>query len=216
MRPNVTHFHRLSLGVGVGAIGVLLLLDASLIAAIAVKAIQPSTVVVRCAATGAVTLPPLVSLPDQTNEQAVRFFLERFFDLYLEQERTGTPNDTLALMVTPAFSRAVTTSWQPPQWEDKSLLPHFTVERLSFSGDWATGGRLQVMGTGTLLFLPAPRIEAADAQEGAVSVFFQATLLVEPMTAKTPYGLLVHWINPLFFENDTLRDTFLEKAHLHD
>ncbi len=213
MKLSATARHRLSVGMGFGVVGVLACTAVVLLAAVVHRAVQPSTVIVRCAASGAVDIAPAVSAEAPRDDKAVKFFLERFFTAYFARERKDE-DASVERMISPAFTRAASASWQPPQWEDEALRAVVTVHRLSRSGEPTAGRTLQVMGTAEVLFTPRARLEAADVHEVSVPFFFQVTLFVEPLSERVPYGFLVHWADVRFFENDELLNIFLEKAEV--
>lgn len=213
MKISATTRHHLLLGIGFGVIGMLAFTAVVLLALIVHRAVQPSTVIVRCAASGAVDIAPAVSAEAPRDDKALKFFLERFFTAYFSRERKEE-GASVERMISPAFTRAASASWQPPQWEDEELRAVVTVHRFTLSGEPAAGRTLQVMGTAEALFTPRARLEAADAREVSVPFFFQVTLFVEPLSERVPYGFLVHWLEVRFFENDELLKTFLEKAEV--
>jgi len=213
VKTSGTKKHRLLLGIGFGVIGVLVLTAIVLVAAIVHRAVQPSTVIVRCAENGAAVIANPAAPDAPRDEKAVRYFLERFFTAYFARERKEE-GASVERMISPAFTRTASASWQPPQWEDEELRAVVTVHRLTLSGEPTAGRTLQVMGTAEALFTPRVRLEASDVQEVSVPFFFQATLFVEPLSERIPYGLLVHWLEVRFFENDDLLKTFLEKAEV--
>ncbi len=213
MRIAATATHRIVLGAGWITLGVLAIAVVVLLAALVHRAVQPSTVIVRCAATGAAVIAEPAAADAPRDEKAVRFFLERFLSASFEAERKNA-SPSFEKMVSPAFTHAASAAWRPPQWPDEALRVVARVHRLTLSGNPVPGTSLQVMGTGEVLFTPAARFEAADASEAPVPIFFQATLLVEPFSERIPYGLLVHWLEARFFESEDLLKVFLDKAEV--
>lgn len=213
MKPNTSAYHTLFMSIGYLIIGAQLLLIVALLAAIAHKTLTPAPVVTRCDRTGESLIHDSTVTPEGTNEQAVKFFLRRFISLYIQKERATEAAEELSYMMTPAFEKVLQfDAWKPPRWEDREIETDFIVRTLRLSGDTANGNTVQVMGTGDLIFRPKAELAAADATAQTVAVFFQATVFVYRVSEKTPHGLMTHWLNLVFFENDELLNTFLDGA----
>ncbi len=213
MKPNAHTHHIVFMTAGYLVIGALSVVILALLAAIAHKSLAPSAVVTRCDKTGESLIHESTVTPESTNEQAVKFFLRRFVGLYVQKERTTEAADELSYMMTPAFEKVLQLdAWKPPKWEDKEIETDFIVRTVQIAGDMGNGNTIQVMGTGDLIFRPKANLAASDATAQTVSVFFQATLFVYRVSEKTPHGLMTHWLNMTFFENEELLKTFIEKA----
>lgn len=213
MKPNTGTYHTLFMSLGYLIIGAEILLIVALLIAIAHKTLSPAPVVTRCDRTGESLIHGSTVTPEGTNEQAVRFFLRRFLSLYIQKERTTEAAEELSYMVTPAFEKVLQfDAWKPPRWEDREVETDFIVRTLRMSGDTANGNTIQVMGTGDLIFRPKADLAASGATAETVAVFFQATVFVYRVSEKTPHGLMTHWLNLVFFENEELLKAFLDTA----
>lgn len=195
-----------------GAAGALLLVVIALAGAFWAVTLRPAAVVEYC---GISEMPASAPLP----RPQVLLFLEQFVDRYSAQRPDAATAIAEAYgMMTPRLQQVLLAeradAGRAEKWMNQNIRSDFVREKARIAE--GEEGRLTVEMLGKFIFRPAVGFDGDHRpyEGAALYAYLHAALLSVPVTAATPYGLLVDFYQIRFFDDAGMRDAFLLKRHI--
>ncbi len=174
--------------------------------------LRPAAVVEYCGVSEAAAPVPLP-------RPQVLLFVDQFVDRYSAQR----PDAAVAIaeaygMMTPRLQQVLLAeradAGRAEKWMNQNIRSDFVREKARISN--GEEGRVTVEVLGRFIFRPAVGFDGDQRpyERSTLYAYVHAALLPVPVTAATPYGLLVDFYQIRFFDDAGLRDAFLLKRNL--
>lgn len=156
----------------------------------------------------------------EIGDETMKLFVKRFAALYSEQSPEIARNLAEAYnLMTPRYQQILLAkrvdAGKVDRWYDKNVKSDIVVNKMKVGDEQRKVGTvIPVKGTATMTFRPMVGWNGNEEtfKESKVRAFFQMSLMVVPVTEKTPWGLLVdHYTIDYFADDELLKAYLLER-----
>ncbi|MDX9801788.1 MAG: hypothetical protein RBT69_10685 [Spirochaetia bacterium] len=199
---------------------VMMFMIASLVVLNAFNAIRPVPVIVTNSKTGHVTFVEDTTAPVETTRITITEFMRTYIQKRSAQDPDIASNQAYVYsnMQTPRFTAILDAeradAGKHQKYFEKNIKADFHIENIKISGDRKIGGKLTIIGTGSMYFRPAVGFDGDYENFQKIPCFFQASVEVHEQRIKIPWGLLMDYYKIDYFEDDELLKAFLLKTKI--